>query len=386
MHALIAGVSDYPNLPIADPENRGDIAAPHFGLRKLASPAFSAFRLARALSLWAPTLAVPLATIRLLLSPSIEENLANSPTAQRAGRASWDNFAAAASAWRDDVATHRDNMAFFYFGGHGLQRYVQDQIVLMDEFGDGRGAPLRHGVESHRLIRGMVPCDHFPNMGRRQMFLFDACRITPLAKITKDVERVGDIWTVYDTEVDDRDCAILYASSPGESSYSNRGGKTVFCRAFINAVNRFAAESAGSAMAGTKRPWKVSAPSLASSIGALIKDDPTPFKEQNLHPMGGSRDFIFRELRRAPRVKTVFRVEPSIVHKRASLSLRDQDLALVCETGAPIAPYPYQPTLYAGLYSSELEVRPVDGVDPPLVRRELHDISPFERLFVLPTP
>lgn len=383
LHALIAGVSAYPHLPVASKHNRDDAEAPHYGLRKLASPALSAYRLARALMLWNSTLTVPLATIRLLLTASPEEKLFSCATAQRAVPATLENFARQASAWRDDCAAHKDNMTFFYFGGHGLQRYLQDQVLLLEGFGDGFGAPLNHGVESSRLLRGMVPCNRFPEMGRRQLFLFDACRITPLAKITRDIERVGDIWPVYDTEKDDRDCAILYASSPGESSYSNKGRPTVFSRAFIDSVNRFAAEKVRHSSQGETRPWKISAPGLASAVAELIKSDPTPFaRDQNLSPMGGSPDFIFRQIPRAPRVRATFRVEPAAAHRRASLTLRNETLQKVRQTGAPISPYPYEPMLNAGLYSSELRVeQPGGGESAP--RLQLHDVTPFEKIFVL---
>ena len=86
LHAFITGVSDYPYLSEPAAASRDDLSAPHFGLRKLASPALSAYRIARALRLWSPTLTVPLATIRLLLSPSFDEKLADRPLAKRAAR------------------------------------------------------------------------------------------------------------------------------------------------------------------------------------------------------------------------------------------------------------------------------------------------------------
>ncbi|WFU19938.1 caspase family protein [Bradyrhizobium sp. CB3481] len=382
LHAFITGVSDYPYLPIATRENQADHSEPHYGLRQLASPALSAYRLARALLLWAPSLTVPIATVRLLLAPSNDERLLEMRLARRAAPATWDNFAIEAKAWRQDVATHRENVGLFYFGGHGLQRYVNDQILLLKDFGDGKGAPLNHGVDSQRLLRGMAPSDHYPEMGRRQLFLFDACRNTPPAALERDVERVRDIWAIHKTEVDSRSCAIFYATSPGYSSYANRGDKTVFVRAFINAVNGVGAERSGGFISD-RAAWTVSATGMANAIAELIKNDPTPFsKDQDMVPLGARSDFIFREFKRAPRVKFTIRVSPAKDHKRARLALKDDRAGLVCETGAPIAPYPFERVLNAGIYLSELQLELSEERTSPVQVRAF-EVHPLRRSVLL---
>jgi Caspase domain len=373
LHAFIAGVSDYCHLPAATRENRDDQSEPHYGLRRLASPALSAYRLARALQLWGPTLAAPIATVRLLLSGSSDERLSDKPLAQRALPAIWDNFAAEAKNWREDAATHKDNVSLFYFGGHGLQRYLNDQILLLNDFGDGKGAPLNHGVDSRRLLHGMATSSHFSNMARRQLFLFDACRTTPPVVLDREIGKVRDVWTIYETTKDDRNCAIFYAASPGELSYANRGNTTVFVRAFIKAVNGVGAEESTNYRAGGRATWTISATGLANALANLIKRDPSPFsQDQNIMPMGVRPDFVFRELGRAPRVEFTIRVSPASDHKRASLALKDCIGEPVCETGPPpIRPYPFVRVLNAGLYISELQLRADDGSVSPAQPRAI---------------
>ncbi|MBY5898019.1 caspase family protein [Rhizobium leguminosarum] len=357
LHAFVVGVSDYPNLPALTPQNRSDRAAPHFGLRKLASPALSAYRIARALTLWKPTLTVPLATVRLLLAPSAEEKLTTHSLAAAAPRPTWQNFATAAANWRKDVSTHPDNVALFYFGGHGIQRYLHDQILLLEGFGDGIGAYLSHGVDTQRLIRGMATAPEYPNMGRRQLFLFDACRFSPPEVVKRDIENVGDIWQLPNSLLDDRSCTVLYATAPGKLSYANRGQSTVFAKAFIRAMNREGAQEDKGLITQKAPGWSIRATSLAPSIEALVKLDPTPLRnEQRVLAAGASSDFVLRTLPRAPRFRISMRLQPSADYKRAKLSLQNDHLELVRESGAPIAPYPYQSRLEAGIYLAQIKL------------------------------
>src|SRR2546422_10325560 len=69
LHALIAGVSAYPHLPAGT----GTPAPDSFGMQQLSSTALSAYKMYRWLEGWQNRLRIPLATCRLLLSPSQDE-------------------------------------------------------------------------------------------------------------------------------------------------------------------------------------------------------------------------------------------------------------------------------------------------------------------------
>jgi len=380
LHAFIVGMSDYPHLLEPDPNNP-DNSAPHFGLRKLASPALSACRIARALSLWSPTLTVRLATVRLLLAASPEEHLADHSLAKGAGRPSWDNFAAAAARWREDVASHPDNIAVFYFGGHGAQQRVPNLVLLLEGFGDGVGGYLNHGVDAHRLMRGMVASKAHPTMGRRQLFMFDACRFTPPAMVAQEVEKVRDIWPPVDTDKDDRNCTVLYATAPGRLSYGIRGRTSLFARAFIRAINRQGAQEDRGIIGTNARTWSVCATSLAASINELVKLDTN---EQSVEQAGARPDFVLRELFRPPRIKISLQLQPADDHKRAELALRDDRFKPICQSGAPIDPYPYEPLLHAGVYIAELKLKAAEGKPGALLTRGFK-VGPADRHVLLDT-
>src|SRR4051794_7923455 len=102
VHALIVGISEYDNLPGID--SGGD---PEFQMKRLASPALSAFRFHSWLMQRdaAGKLVAPLKTCRILVAPSALERQAE-PTIDsipNAGKPTMLEFAEAAAAWRQSA-------------------------------------------------------------------------------------------------------------------------------------------------------------------------------------------------------------------------------------------------------------------------------------------
>ena len=156
MHALVVGVSAYPHLaggadPVADP----------WGMGQLTSTASSAHMIFEWLK--AAQLSVPLATCRLLLSPSPGE-AALSGVAEPA---TVDNLLREADAWRRDASTNRDNATLFYFAGHGIQRTKEDAVLCLQDFrrtpGPGAAACGRSGHDPRRHVTGACQERHRQN-------------------------------------------------------------------------------------------------------------------------------------------------------------------------------------------------------------------------------
>src|SRR4029077_10191484 len=112
LHALIVGISHYKHLPGGD----GETATETYNLNQLTGAARSAYKLYEWLKTRGQHLGVPLATVRLLLSPSTDE----SDLAGLTVPSTWDNFADAAHEWRDDASVNDGDFTFFYFAGHGI--------------------------------------------------------------------------------------------------------------------------------------------------------------------------------------------------------------------------------------------------------------------------
>src|SRR5205823_5326133 len=111
LHALIVGVSGYPHLPVP---GAGAPPAEAFGMYQLSSTSLAAYRVYRWLLDEAQGLPVPLATCRLLLSPSADELAAEGHLAGLGSASTVDNFLVDAAGWRTDASSSDDNMTLFY--------------------------------------------------------------------------------------------------------------------------------------------------------------------------------------------------------------------------------------------------------------------------------
>lgn len=164
LHAFIVGVSGYPHLPASENEPSNPQG---LGMRRLTSTSLTAQVMYR----WLfdrdakGLLPVPLATCRLLLSPSTTE-LAIDQTLGNAPAATVDNFLQAADAWRTDAASDQKNVTLFYFAGHGVQREKGDAVLLLEEFGNGLGPTLLKAVDMHSIVYGMTTSATRPNMAQ----------------------------------------------------------------------------------------------------------------------------------------------------------------------------------------------------------------------------
>src|SRR5947209_6900149 len=114
VHALIVGVSAYRHLP----GGSGAPAPDSFEMEQLSAPARSAFRLYEWLVEHQEHLRVPLATVRLLLSPSANEREGESGLVDGASACTLSDLRREARAWRGDASGNAGSVALFYFAGH----------------------------------------------------------------------------------------------------------------------------------------------------------------------------------------------------------------------------------------------------------------------------
>jgi hypothetical protein len=185
IHALLIGVSDYPDLL----EDADDSApAEHLGLRKLSSPALTAYRIYEWLERRKPFLPLPLGSCRKLVSASSTEKDVAPGLAEWTHHATLDNTLAAIEQWRKDLARNRNSIGLFYFAGHGVKRERQDDVLLLEGFGKKSTRILKDAIDSTSLIDGMAPSKQYPEVARTQLYFFDACRVKPL--LFKGYEKV----------------------------------------------------------------------------------------------------------------------------------------------------------------------------------------------------
>jgi hypothetical protein len=263
LHALVVGVSAYMHLP----DGAGEAAPRDYGMKQLSACAASAASLAAWLHESADRLMVPLGSCRMLLSPSPGELQGASIHSAEALAATRENFRQEALRWREDCAGARDNIALFYFAGHGVQRTRSDAVLLMSDFAGGGGNPLYNAVDVNNLFGGMAPTVERPEMARTQLWFIDACRGFPAAFDNFERLNASEVFEVMLSDRDDRCAPIYFGALPGSDAYSLSGTQTLFVKALFESLR-----DAGGERVGGQPRWFVTVGSLLRGMQAVIQE------------------------------------------------------------------------------------------------------------------
>lgn len=244
LHALLIGISAYVNLPSFD-EPSGD---PRYSMRGLASPALSAWQLARRLQELDPSEAQanpalrrlhrPLKTVRLLVSPTTKElgKARGLKSVAKRKPATRELIQHALHRWRDDAAQDREGMTLLYFGGHGLHQGTYDAIMLAADFCERYWTDFDRAMRFDSIRDGMAPSRLYPNIAKTQFYFLDCCRnqhptMTELRQIeVRGVfqERLG--------RDDYRSLPTFFGTVDGGYAGGSAGKPSVLCRALLYGI------------------------------------------------------------------------------------------------------------------------------------------------------
>lgn len=377
LHVLIAGVSAYQNLP----KQNEPLTPESFGMRQLSSAALTAYKVYHWLLDHQQNFPVPLATCRLLLSPSSDE-VAREPSLNGlADSCNLNNFLVAANDWREDAGLHQENMTFFYFVGHGVQRTKDDSVLLLEDF-DGRiGGLLRNAVDTNNIFKGMAKSSRYPNMGQTQLYFIDACRDFLSAFKNFEPESTTPVFRVQLSGEDKRKAPIFYAAAPGTKAIGIRGEQTLFSRALLDCLNGDAGEL--EEINGQEK-WHVSVHSLNAALETKIDDWNKTLGAQQDFILGGLvANTPIHFLDRPPSVEIILEVDPpDALNYTRIKALDDQGVAIPVPLPVPLDPHPYRCKWTAGCYAISAEIDPPNprfinfpgryrAFMPPLVTRKV---------------
>jgi hypothetical protein len=298
-HALIVGISHYPNLY----SKTGPFAELGLGLQPLTSAAISAWAFWEWLKV--ARLPVPLASCRLMLAASQEEE-SRVPALRKLRRpCDSDSFIDNVSDWREDASSHDKNITLFLFVGHGLMRSRLDQLLLFTDIGSARGRAFQGAVELNSVVYGMVPDDlRFPKIARRQFYFIDTARTRVQGPF-----RATDVFDVQMTALDDRQVGIFHSALAGAMAYARIGKETLFSAALLDGLRGNAAVSVVSeANAGVSSDerWGVTVNSLARYLSEEAKRQSEEFGLDISYPVSGTLDdTVIVEIDNPPRAELV---------------------------------------------------------------------------------
>lgn len=225
LFAVIIGVSRYPHLIGGkSPANET------YGFEQLATAAQTAYRVFRWLRERFELPGVPVATCRLLLSPTDgEERIAAADEADPKGRSrlvdisalpTLKNCVKAIHSWHDemlqlDEAAGKQSRSLFVFCGHGLQSSDRPLLLPSDWLGPDEPNP-NDAISTQNLVNGLskVPV-------RQQWFFCDACRAT-----TSDLDQFRNLsgrQILNETfgEKYERSYPIIYSSARGMPAFES---------------------------------------------------------------------------------------------------------------------------------------------------------------------
>lgn len=250
LHAFVIGVGDYPCLGAGR-----DRSLP--ALQALSSTPISALAITRWLEQDYHNPHCPLGTIELVLSPA-QTLLNGDGESIDVEAATMANIETAFHRWFQRCDDNKQNIAFFYFAGHGLLR--DDHFLLAADFGDPRAlVRWKNCINFTRMRSGMERC-----RAQTQFFFVDACQDTPdeiLSHIMPQGQNLVDA-TLYDRVASSTVCCAAPAKYP---AYGIPGGPTFFCQALLQCLN-------GVAGYRTRGNWVVDSGTLMSALVHVMEN------------------------------------------------------------------------------------------------------------------
>jgi hypothetical protein len=340
-HALVIGVGAYPYL--LGGEQRGKVVK-DVPLSQLSSPPVSARAFADWLAAEHDCPAAKLGTVEMLLSPGGRYTLPDGAPEEEGGSgkeveaATWDNVKTAAGSWWRRCDTNPDNIALFYFCGHGLE--VANLALLLRDFGADDLDRLTNAINLHETRLVMEAC-----AARHQVFIVDACRevLRPVKDYPPGVGR--SLFNLPNPRPSKLTSAVLHSTSRGGSAYGDREEISKFTSALLKGLG---GEGADDPAGGGE--WVVTLNALFEATGVLLAgDDQEPTLGGDLRP-----DLpALHLLQEAPKVRLELACTPEAELAYAELAVYAQPPETDYWDRRPPVPNPWELTLPAGHYRLE---------------------------------
>lgn len=255
-HVFIIGVGGYPHISGGHSEKEQTVdAAKQLG--QLSSPPKSAEAFYNSIiKLHAENAWIrPLGSIEVLLSPLANDE--STFAGQNIDSANISNITNAYWEWKERCDKHPDNVAIFYFCGHGFEK--DEQYLLTEDFGKTPHNPWTGCFAFDLTRRGFSTCK-----ANTQLFFVDACRQITSDMLTTDFR----VLPIDPPNLLAKDCLYRLtqqAAAINESAYGKKNDVSFYTQALIKAL-------CGDASTGDDGDWVVNTGVLASKMTSFIKN------------------------------------------------------------------------------------------------------------------
>ncbi|NKL25404.1 hypothetical protein GFL92_01030 [Rhizobium leguminosarum bv. viciae] len=181
----------------------------------------------------------PLGSVSLLLAEEGDQ-LFETPKGDQSkiADANSHNVGEAITDWVTLCNKHPDNLAIFYFSGHGLASGAAMSLLLSD-FGAKEFNPLEGAVDLQNLQNGVETC-----RAGNVMWIIDACRSR--SPLVSERSSRGMVPIIPDRKrrkgLPEIQAHSYYSTLQGAQSYGKKGKASEFTEAFLKALGGYAAD------------------------------------------------------------------------------------------------------------------------------------------------
>ena len=301
VHALLIGVGKYLHLTGGKSRNQ----FPHASdIGQLTSPYHSVDAFANWLRTSLNRPGTPLRSLRVLASSPVKGKAIHY----------WDeptiaNIRKAVSEWNKDCDHHSDNVALFYFCGHGVV-LGETTALLAQDFGREVDSPFLGSFDPAALADACMASN-----ASKQLFLIDACRSTPpeLRSKYKTPALPELITPMVHSNQGSHQQAELYASELGTSAFGVDEKPSVFMSSLLTSMK------GTGALQNDDEDWVVGTASLRTGLDWLVRR--TYGKDLQRVAFGKmSADFALHTIVGTPSVAVTVKTKP--LAKLAELHLQ----------------------------------------------------------------
>jgi len=363
-HELIIGVGGYRHLQGGSDE-RQQVMENVGLLRQLTSPPRSAIAFAQHLLDIQADLRAPLGSIDLLISAAPEEPNPL-PAHMAADPASLANIRAAYAAWRERCNRHEDNLAVFYFCGHGLEK--TEQYLLAEDFGADPLNPWLGAFAFDSTRLAFHGC-----RAKTQCFFIDACR-----NITSAMLRTRPNPSPLELVMEDiPDCDFnltMKATARNQTALGPRRGVSYFTQALLKALQ-------GAVATQGSTGWVIESGQVAAHITTLLGLVKTSegFTQRCACEVIGNTELV--QISGTPRVFLKLACEPEPANQAVELAFERPGVAPENVAWHPGAPWSLDTD--AGFYVAEARFRQGGFGD---ARREIFALPPARDYLLICNP
>jgi Caspase domain len=305
-HVLLIGVGKYPHLPGGTPP----AFAMAMGMGQLESPPESVRRMAE----WFMDAASgfhnpdrPLRSLQILCSSKVPLSMQGANGMTLVDGARMPAARQAITDWKVRSGRNPENMAVFFFCGHGLAFGEVENSLLLEDFGSDVHNPMADAIAFDSMRLGLMRhCT-----AKYQVHLVDACRSPPTREF---LDLYGDNATGdpvlaagLSRKLREKTAPVYFATGLASPAYGVPGQASLFTQGLLQSMR-------GPASRDKNNHWEVQISALAEGINKCVASMAFQSQPQYCQPRDTGQEVTLHRLRDMPEVIVkVFRQDEGLL-------------------------------------------------------------------------